>query len=152
MLSASAPNIWEARPYSIILRHTAHPPPWWRWTEAQVAYPGRCNGITYNKGCDLMICHPPCNYTDVVSNRYLYYLDDNNLPTSGQRTFQSISSVSQEKREASMNFAKKLYNVDILCIALGHPRFVFIAYPGQPQFWCHSVGSVAPGRRRQTGE
>ena len=58
-----------------------------------------------DKGWDLLIAHPPCTYTGVVSNRYLYHPDDKGLPTSERRPHPNHPK-RREKREAGVAFAK----------------------------------------------
>ena len=100
-----------------------------------------------DKGWDLLIAHPPCTYTGVVSNRYLYHPDDKSLPTSERRPHPNHPK-RREKREAGVAFAKKLYNADIPFIALEHPRSVLTAALGHPQFWCHPYWFGSPWQKK----
>ena len=98
-------------------------------------------------GWDLLIAHPPCTYTGVVSNRYLYHPKDKHLPTSERRPHPNHPHRAQ-KRDDGVAFARKLFNAPVKYVALEHPRSVLTAALGHPQFWCHPYWFGQPWQKK----
>ena len=103
-----------------------------------------------DKGWDLLIAHPPCTYTGVVSNRYLYHPDDKHLPTSERRPHPNHPHRAQKRKDGAA-FAKKLFDAPVKYIALEHPRSVLTAVLGHPQQWVEPYWFGISPNQKKTG-
>jgi len=73
-----------------------------------------------DKGWDLMIAHPPCTFLSVSGAQWLSHPEDKDLPFDERRPNPKYPNRRQDMLD-SVEFVKKLYNVDIPYIAIENP-------------------------------
>jgi hypothetical protein len=73
-----------------------------------------------NDGWDLMVAHPPCTYLSGSGVQWLSHPEDRELPFDERRPHPKYPNRRQDMLD-SVEFVKKLYNVDIPMVAIENP-------------------------------
>ena len=89
-----------------------------------------------DKGWDMMIAHPPCNYLSVSGSRWLYHPDDKHLPTNERRPHPNHPNRRQYQREA-LDFVQALMDAPIPKIAVENPISVISSQIRKPDQIIH---------------
>lgn len=69
---------------------------------------------------DVMIAHPPCTFLSASGAGWLYHPEDKDLPTQDRRPHPRYPNRKKDRDDA-VEFAKRLYEADIPCIAIENP-------------------------------
>jgi hypothetical protein len=67
-----------------------------------------------------MIAHPPCTFLSSSGAGWLYHPDDKHLPNQERRPHPKYPNRKKDRDDA-VEFAKRLYDCDIPCIAIENP-------------------------------